>query len=455
MALFGTDGIRGRAGVDLTDDLAQRVGSAAARVLAPKGVRRVVLVRDTRASGESLEAAFCAGWCEGGLDLLSAGIAPTPVVSHLLNSGRVTDAVGVVISASHNPHEYNGIKFFAMDGTKFSAAQEADVEADVRQSSPQAVRRQVGAKNFSPLQDGLQAGRELLDVYIRDTAARVAGLRARKLPVVIDAAHGAAATTARRLFEPVVERLTVIHEDFNGRDINENCGSTHIETLDARLPDESIGIAFDGDADRMLVRIRHRGVCRTIDGDDMLNLFARAGRDGGKPVVGTSLSNGALEDALRRAGKKLLRSDVGDREVQALMAANGSRIGGEPSGHIIFGDIAKTGDGALTGLMFLDLAVRIYGESIDRLTADLFTPFPQKLLGVTVREKRKWEDDPELARAVDQARADLGPAGRLVLRYSGTEPLFRIFAEGPQLVAVDRVSRQLQDVFTRRLGGST
>lgn len=460
--LFGTDGIRGKAGVDLTEDLARRVGAAAGRHFAGRGISRVILARDTRASGPGLSSAFLGGAMGSGIDAVDLGIAPTPAVSVLLSRSDVP-AFGVVLSASHNPYEDNGIKIFAPDGGKLSSDEESQIEEIIAGggSTP------VAAANGRIVRDTSSLA-EYFDTLRNHFPAKLTQTR-----VVIDAAHGAWAPHAQAIFQDIATDVRFLHCDHSGTDINRGCGSTHLEALDAYLSPPSsidsggaVGLAFDGDGDRMLIRLSKPSAKEdphvplsprplvsptTVEGDNMLLLFARHRvKDG--PVIGTVMSNGALIAALEEMGRPCLRAPVGDREVCDMMRARGSRLGGEQSGHIIFGDFQKTGDGAVTALTFLNIFAQQYGESVERLRADLLTPFPQKLVNVRVAEKRPWEADSELSAAVRAAEEKLGKHGRLVIRYSGTEPLLRIMAEAPDAEVVDTQVRLLTDKFRERLG---
>lgn len=448
--LFGTDGIRGRVGTDLTGDLAFRVGRAAAGYFLERGVSRAILARDTRISGGMLSAAVLTGVTSVGMEAWDLDIAPTPAVSALLSSKSVDRAFGIVISASHNPYEDNGIKLFSPDGGKLSVAEEEAIE-----------RRVHSTRELDAGESGI--GRilnraDLVSEYLRLLSGRFR-FRMNRAKLVVDTAHGAWSAHACPLFSDVCGDITWLNTDYNGTDINAACGSTHLESLDAHLKPDTVGVAFDGDGDRCLIRICPLVSLSpglpvspyvTIDGDAMLFLFAKHLVTSG-PVIGTVMSNGALAAALEHLGRPFVRAPVGDREVYEQMESVGSDLGGEQSGHLIFRSYQRTGDGAATALSFLKVFTEHYGESVSALCADIPNSFPQKLVNVRVAEKRPWEQDAELSGAVSRAREILGKHGRLVIRYSGTEPLLRIMAEGPAADAVEDQVAILEALFRERL----
>ncbi len=475
--LFGTDGVRGRVGTELTADIAFKLGRAAAGYYLERGARRAILARDTRQSGEMLQSAVSAGLLSVGVEPVDLGIAPTPAVSMLLAAGECSPAFGVVISASHNPYEDNGLKFFAPDGRKLSVAEEEALERRFWMSAElDAQDRSVTRVVRDPdrVSRYLRLIREKLDVpagvgdagtWGVSDADPVGGPLIRNTRLVIDAANGAWSSHARDLFSGLCSTIEWIAADPDGTNINAGCGSTHIESLDRHLDASSIGLAFDGDGDRLLIRVLRpasrgiaagRPVGHTIDGDAFLILFAMHTIQSG-PVIGTVMSNGAVAAVLDSMGRPFERAPVGDREVFDLMEARAADLGGEQSGHMIFRRLAggeefqKTGDGAVTALVFLKLFAGKYGESIDALMADIPDPFPQKLVNLRVAEKRPWKNDPELVSAIESARIALGRHGRLVIRYSGTEPLLRIMAESPDAAAVEDQTAFLTDQFRRKL----
>ncbi|MBI4179129.1 phosphoglucosamine mutase [bacterium] len=460
MKLFGTDGVRGRVGSELTAEIAFKLGRAAAGHFLERGVRRVVIARDTRISGEMLAGAFLSGASSVGLNALDLGIAPTPAVSALLSSiQHPASSFGVVISASHNPYPDNGIKIFSPDGSKLSVGEEEAIERRIKST------RELDAGEDAIGQ--VLPAAALVDEYV-GRLKKMFPLKLTRTALVIDAAHGAWGPHARKVFDGIAPEVTFLNCDFTGVDINENCGSTRIETLDEPLKSAirnpqseiPIGLAFDGDCDRTLIRIAnlnpkseiHNPKCQTLDGDAMLFLFAKHLVTEG-PVVGTVMTNGALIAALEKLGRPFHRAPVGDREVFELMSKNNAGLGGEQSGHIIFGATQKTGDGALTALSFLKVFAENYHESLEDLRRDIPEPFPQKLVNLRVSKKIQWEDDAALSESVRAAKEKLGPHGRLVIRYSGTEPLLRLMAEAPSIGVVEDQLDFLCDRFRSRLSG--
>ena len=430
MKLFGTDGIRGKAGTaPLEPKTVARVGAAIAKAMSAGGLRlqpdsanqrlRFVIGRDTRESGTWIEEELARGLTSEGASVVSAGVVPTPAVAYLARTEGF-DA-GIVISASHNPYEDNGIKVFGGSGTKLTEQLEASVErlvADHGWSVPGAAgpieRRDLSAHYV-----------EHLDLIMK-TAGRLAGSR-----VVIDCANGATARIAPPLFEAlglVVETLGISPD---GRNINLNCGSTHLEDLSATVVASKarLGVAFDGDGDRALF-VDHDG--RVVDGDAILLMAAiylkDLGRLPGNAIVATVMSNIGLEIALRNRGIEMVRTAVGDKYVMEEMIKRGIVLGGEQSGHVIFSDHLFTGDGLATALSVLRIMADT-GKELKELAGALVT-YPQVLLNVRVREKTDYMQVPAIADAVRRVEEGLAGHGRLLVRYSGTEPLLRIMLEG-------------------------
>lgn len=449
MPLFGTDGVRGVANRDLTPALAFDVGLAAAELLRPGA--RVVVGRDTRRSGAMLEAAATAGLMAGGADCVLLGVAPTPAVAALVP--LLGAQAGLVISASHNPPEYNGLKLLDDEGRKWSPARERAVEAVVADRAGAAGRLRpseaIGGAEHRP---------EALDAYRERLVALFAG-RVDPLRVVIDLGHGAAVATA----EPVLTRLglsvEVIHGDPDGRYINRRSGATHPEVVAAAVRElgADLGLAFDGDADR-LVACDETG--RILDGDAIMYALAtgllRDGALPGRRVVATVMSNLGLERALGRMGVTLDRTPVGDRFVAERMAETGAALGGEQSGHVILARWAVTGDGLLTALALLAEAHR-RGTRISALTEG-FERYPQVLRNIRLPggvEAGRWREWPGVSEALAAAEAALGEAGRVVVRPSGTEPLLRVMLEGQDTDAITMWADRLQAVFERALGSAT
>jgi phosphoglucosamine mutase len=420
--LFGTDGVRGRAGAPPLDTrTVRRLGMALVKALERNGGQARLLVgRDTRESGEQIERDLAVGAAAAGAAVVSAGVIPTPAVAHLTRSQGF--AAGLVISASHNPFHDNGIKVFSGGGEKFTEALEAEVEAIMADGSWQEPDGDAPAVPFID-----EAGAYLAHAQ-RALDGRIPGHGRR---IAIDCANGATFRVAPELLRSLGFEVTAIGCEPDGRNINLDCGSTHPERL-ARLVVElgcDLGVAFDGDGDRAIL-IDAAG--RVVDGDAVMLLCAKrmlaSGRLRGNAVVATVMSNIGLEIALRELGIGLVRTPVGDKYVmEELLRANLS-LGGEQSGHVIFPDLLYTGDGLVTALNVLRVMAET-GRPLADLAGELRT-FPQVLLNLRVREKRDWMTIPAAARAVADVEAKLAGRGRLLVRYSGTEPLLRVMIEG-------------------------
>jgi phosphoglucosamine mutase len=441
--LFGTDGVRGVANEFLTPELAFALGRAGGHVLASHGAKRPVLVgRDTRMSGPMLEASLCAGLASVGLDVWKLGIVPTPGVAYLTKALHA--AAGVMISASHNPIEDNGFKFFASDGAKLPDAIEDEIAARVAAHAalPRPTGDEVGE---------IMERRRVVSAYERHCVSL--GTSLAGLTVVVDAAFGAAYAIAPRVFETLGATVVPLHCKPDGRRINVRCGATQLEPLRAAVGAHpgSVGVAFDGDADRALFIDERGGV---VTGDHILAIWAKelsaAGALPKRTIVATVMSNIGLERALAESGVALVRTAVGDRYVLEAMHRGGYRIGGEQSGHIIDLDANTTGDGIATAVKLLSL--RKTAGSLAELAGSMRV-YPQVLLNVRVSDKRKVQEDSEVVRAIDAAVAAMGGSGRVLVRPSGTEPLVRIMVEGPdetkiRLVA-EAVAATVQTVSSR------
>jgi len=419
--LFGTDGVRGVANEFLTPELAFALGRAGGHVLAAHGQRRPVLVgRDTRCSGMMLEQALSAGICSIGLDVWSLGIVPTPGVAWLTR--QLHAAAGVMISASHNPIEDNGIKFFAGDGCKLSDTLEDEIAAAV--DGPDRMPRATGA-NVGIMVDRRRTVK-LYAEHCRSLGSSLAGKT-----VAIDGAYGAAYDVAPRVFAALGANVVRLHCTPNGKKINVRCGSTDLTTLRRAVADRpgSVGVAFDGDADRALF-IDERG--REVSGDHVLAMRARALlADKALPqqtVVATVMSNIGLERALQRMGATLVRTPVGDRYVLEAMQRGGFRLGGEQSGHIIDLDANTTGDGLATAVTVLAGVARRGAQLADE--ADVMQRYPQILVNVPAQDKTCVERSAAVQAAIKEAERLLGADGRVLVRPSGTEPLVRVMIEG-------------------------
>jgi phosphoglucosamine mutase len=443
---FGTDGIRGRAGEPPLDDATvQKIGRAIVRAL---GIEepRVLLGRDTRESGPDLEAHLAAGLAAEGAIPESAGVLPTPAIAHLArqrSGGRRKTGydLGVVLSASHNPYEDNGIKVFGGAGRKFSTELEEKTEA---------IIEELDVPLLGP---PTLVHRDLSSAYLGHLFASYHGPSLAGRHLVVDCANGATSFLARRLFEGLGAKVTVVHDAPDGRNINRGCGATvPREVADAVVKHGAdMGMAFDGDGDRCILADA-KG--RVVDGDHVLFLAARhlaaVGRLKGGAVVATVMSNVGLEVALGKLGIPLVRTAVGDRNVLEEMERRGANLGGEQSGHVIFLDHEPTGDGLLTALEVLEV-VGASGRSLAELAAEL-PVYPQVLRNARVRDKADIEAFPEVRAALDEARTALDGRGRLVVRYSGTEPVLRVMAEGPDEAEVKRLVDQIVDRVTAQLG---
>ena len=461
--LFGTDGMRGEAGrFPLDAATVHTVGRSLARHLAERLGRapRVVMGRDTRESGAWIESAFLEGALAGGAEAAeSAGVITTPGVAYLART-LPTDA-GVVISASHNAYHDNGIKIFAPTGRKLDDTTERLIESDIyaefaegASAAPErfdesgAVGNQKGAGEEERRAAGLRS------LYLEYLSGEVAaGLKLEGLTIVVDCANGAASELAPELLTRLGARVVATFDAPDGRNINLGCGSLHTDVLQARVVEEGahLGVAYDGDADRALF-VDGRG--HLVDGDATLWVLAkhmqeRGELEGGR-VVATVMSNLGLELALRSRGIELLRTDVGDKYVLEELLRTGSALGGEQSGHIIFPRLSLAGDGMTTTVNLLRAVVES-GRSLGELTEG-FRRYPQVLVNVRVREKMPFEEVEEIARASREVRERLGEGGRLLLRYSGTEPLARVMIEGQSQAEIDALAEGLAAVIRRSLG---
>ena len=421
--LFGTDGIRAVAGqAPLDSTTVYAIGLALAQILGAKTPRpRVLLGMDTRESSEWIAASLTAGLDAGGASVENAGVITTPAVAFLTHTHGF--ATGIVISASHNPWQDNGIKLFGPDGYKLPDAVELAIEEEIfrKLASATTVSRQTVAPTVN---DADRAE------YVRFLLAAVPGLSLDGKRIVIDCANGAASSVAPQLFSGMGGEVLITHASPDGRNINEACGALHPEVVAAEVKRRgaSMGITFDGDADRALFADEHG---RVVNGDAVLLLAARDLQSRGlltnSTVVATTMSNMGLEAALKRSGIGMLRAAVGDKYVLEQMIATGAALGGEQSGHIIFSGRSTTGDGLLTALLLLDVVHRS-GKSLAELIADLKV-FPQVILNVKVREKKPLEGIPTVAAAIRAAEVELADSGRVVIRYSGTEALARVMIE--------------------------
>ena len=442
--LFGTDGVRGEAGrFPLDAPTMETIGASLAVRLG--GSPLIVVGRDTRESGEWLERALIAGALSHGARCESAGVITTPGVAFLTRS--LGAQAGVVISASHNPYQDNGVKIFAPSGRKLDDETERLIEADIfaaQGAGPSQSQRASPAADHSA---------ELRSRYLAFLENEIgAGLSLQDQIIVVDAANGAASELAPALFDSLGARVIAINSQPDGRNINLNCGSLHIEELQEKVVagGATLGVAFDGDADRALF-VDAQG--KFVDGDATLWVLANNLRARGELnqnlVVATVMSNIGLEIALRSRNLKLLRTDVGDKYVLEELLRTGASLGGEQSGHIIFPAISLAGDGMITTLCLLR-AMTHEQKPLHALTEG-FQRFPQILVNVKVREKRPFTDVPAIKDLATKTETTLGQKGRLLLRYSGTEPLARVMIEGENQSEIDRYASDLAAVIREQL----
>lgn len=417
--LFGTDGVRGVANKDLTPDLVLALGRAAGEVLTSADARRVVVGRDTRISGPMLEAALVAGLCSAGADVALIGIAPTPAVAYLTRVGRA--AAGAVISASHNPVGDNGIKFFTGEGVKLGQDAEREIERVLEHpSAALAAGTAIGS-----VEGWEEATDRYVDHLLHSVSRPLDGLR-----VVLDCAFGAAWRLGPRAFREAGAEVAALHAEPDGSRINVDCGSTNMSELSRAVLAEGadVGFAFDGDADRVLA-VDEMGA--EVDGDRLLGMmalrFKSEDRLTNDSVVATVMANLGFKRALERRGVTVIAAPVGDKFVAQAMNEHGAVLGGEQSGHLIFGTHASTGDGILTALQTAELL----GASSEPMSAlaHFYEPFPQVLLNVPVADKGRLGSAEEIWDAVKRAEGGLGDEGRVLVRASGTESLVRVMVE--------------------------
>ena len=426
--LFGTDGVRGIANKELTPELAFRLGRAGADYLCG-GRSRLIVGRDTRLSGPMLQGALMAGICSAGHDALDIGVAPTPVVAWLAK--RLDAGGGVVISASHNPAEYNGIKFFDAQGVKLSEEQEDETE---RLLETDRSVHPTGADIGAVVSD--TSALRLYEDHVR--AGSPAGMDLR---VAIDCANGAVYDIAPRVLKDLGLDITAVNIEPDGSNINRDCGSTHTEGLAALVRSDGydIGIAFDGDADRVLV-VDDTG--RPIDGDHIMALCAAHRRDRGElepsGVCVTVMTNIGFDLAMRELGVEVVKTQVGDRYVLQEMLDRGIMVGGEQSGHVIFLDRNTTGDGLVTAIEVL----RVMHETGKKLSelAGVMTSFPQVLRNLRAEGVKHLAESPSVLKVIATGQRELGDRGRVLVRPSGTEPLIRVMVESDSQETADRIA---------------
>ena len=447
--LFGTDGARGVANTELTCELAMNIGRAAAMVLTDSGVHKhpkILIGKDTRLSSDMLEGALIAGLCSVGAEVVLLGAVPTPTVAFLIKKYKA-DA-GIMISASHNPFEFNGIKIFSSDGYKLPDALEAEIESIVIDKSK---------PYYTPLGDGL--GRVVrcetaVEDYIQHIISTVP-YRLDGMKIAIDCSNGSASATAEQLFTRLGAECHMLADKPDGKNINENCGSTHLENLQKYVVDNGLqlGVAFDGDADRCLA-VDEKG--DVIDGDFIMAIcaldLASRNKLNKKTAVGTVMSNMGFGRFCSDNGLKFVSTNVGDRYVLEAMLREGYNFGGEQSGHVIFLDYSTTGDGKLTAAQLLSLVNRRQAKLSS--IATLMTKYPQVLINVKVTNEGKLQffTNQDIKDKIESVKKELGDDGRILVRLSGTEPLVRVMIEGLDMELITRLANETAELIKYRIG---
>lgn len=445
--LFGTDGVRGIANEELTCERAMQIGRAAAEVLS-SGRRyypTVLVGMDTRISSEMLASALTAGLCSVGADVIDLGVVPTPAVAYLV--GKYKAHAGVMISASHNPYEFNGIKIFNEDGYKLEDELEERIESVVLDGKP--APKMATPENVGRVTRAQNAVKDYID-HLKSTALySLDGMN-----IALDCANGSASRTAKLLFEGLGATCHMLHDEPNGTNINNNCGSTHLESLREYVLANKLdaGIAFDGDADRCLC-IDDEG--KDVDGDMIMAIAAldmkARGKLGKNTVVGTIMTNFGFTKFCADNDIRFVATKVGDRYVLEEMLLEDYYLGGEQSGHIIFRDFSTTGDGQLTAVQILSQLKRT-GEKLSE-AAKVMTRYPQFIVNIPCTSERKvaFYTDYEVKSIIEDAKKEIGDSGRLIARPSGTEPLIRVMAEGDDSEKIGRIAEETAEKLARQL----
>ena len=440
--LFGTDGVRGIVGEDLTHDLAMKIGEAAAYVLGGKKDLVVLIGRDTRISGQMLSSALSAGFMSQGAKVIDLGVVPTPAVSYLVK--KYNASMGAMISASHNPSEYNGIKLFDGEGFKLPDAVENEIEKYL-------LGKAVPTTNVVGTYEVCDTAVEDYVNHIVDTAGKIN----KDLKIVVDCAYGSASATAPLLFNQLGLDATFMNFEYDGFNINDNAGSTHLEGLIKMVKKEKadVGIAYDGDADRCLM-IDETG--EEVDGDQIMAISALSLKKKKKltnnTLVGTVMSNLGLVKFCEANDIDFVATKVGDRYVLEKMLECNYIIGGEQSGHVIFKDFANTGDGELTSVQILNILSK-KGKKLSEL-ASVMKRYPQVLLNVKVREEAKgqYENDSQVTKVIKEVEKSLNGDGRVLIRASGTEALIRVMIEGLNQDEIESQAKRIADVIKKKFG---
>lgn len=447
--LFGTDGVRGEANLELTPELAYRMGRAATLYFGEKNGDEapVILIgRDTRISGPMFEAALVSGICSAGGHVVVAGVIPTPAIAYLTKKHNAQ--AGIVISASHNPFHDNGIKFFGGDGYKLPDAVEDELENIVRSIENDDQMYRATGEEMGTVTYRHDMVKEYIEFVLSTTKERFDGMK-----IVLDCANGAAFESMPAILKKLGADVTVLNDKPNGVNINDNCGSTHLNVLQQAVVERraDFGIAHDGDADRCLC-VDEKG--NVIDGDHMLVMCAKEMIANGtlkdNTVVTTVMANIGFHKAVKELDGKAEITKVGDRYVLENMLANGYNLGGEQSGHIIFSDFSTTGDGPVTALQTLS-SIKRSGKKASELN-ELMISYPQLLVNVVVASKDGWDSNANIAAAIKAGEEALGGDGRILVRPSGTEPLIRVMAEGPDQSQLEVICQKIADIVVAEQG---
>ena len=446
--LFGTDGVRGIANTELTCELAMDIGRAAASVLSDGCRRRPTFVvgSDTRASSDMLGSAIIAGLCSVGADVIQLGVVPTPAVAYLV--GKYKADAGIMISASHNPAEFNGIKIFNGSGYKLADMLEERIEdiiLDKNYSFNFPKGHEVGKLTYAE-----NAAKDYIRYIASSVHYSISGMR-----IAIDCANGSASATAPELFKLLGADIHVLSAEPDGTNINKDCGSTHMEALASYVKENGLdcGIAFDGDADRCLC-VDENG--NMVDGDMIMAICAldlkKRGKLNNNTVVGTVMTNFGFGKFCDDNGIRFIATKVGDRYVLEEMLLEDYSFGGEQSGHIIFRDFATTGDGQLTAAQLLSL-MKTSGKSLSEL-ASVMTRYPQTMVNLTVSKEGKlaFFTDSAISEKIEEVKEILGKSGRILVRPSGTEPLIRVMLEGMDIAQIEKLAGEVAEVITQRVG---
>jgi len=439
--IFGTDGVRGIANADLSAELAFKLGQAGAMVLSKGRGGIFVIGRDTRISGDMLEAALAAGICSVGSNVIKVGVLPTPAIAYLTKALRADG--GIVISASHNPAEYNGIKFFGADGFKLADSVEDEIERAMEKQKDLPTGTSIGT-----VKSHTSAADQYIDHAVGSIAGSLDGLR-----VAIDCGNGAAYKVSPTVFEQLGADVMAVNTNPNGTNINLGCGSTHIEYLQEIIGSHNVdvGFAHDGDADRVIAIDENGDV---VDGDFILAICATHMKENGmlseNALVTTVMANLGFDLAMKDQGIELLKTKVGDRYVLEEMLKRKIRIGGEQSGHIIFLDHATTGDGVITALQLASVIAQT-GKRLSELRK-VMEKLPQVLINVKVKRTNGWQEVSSIVESIKRAERELGSKGRILVRPSGTEPLMRVMVESDSGDNASFIASGVADVIRQELG---